>query len=141
MRTLILAAGRFGDEMREKIRAAASPGSDVFELATALGADVIDYLDVDSQAASWVSRTAGLRPRSLTSVSGAQAIRRHPHDRRRHRLAAEPRCSRRARPGCSHTMIAHTLFPAKKQVFFTLPAGAATGSIASSLTRPPKSGT
>ena len=47
MRTLILAAGQFGDAMRAAVAEGREPRLDVFELATALDADVIDYQDVD----------------------------------------------------------------------------------------------
>ena len=74
MRTLILAAGRFGDAMREKIQGGREPRLDVFEIATALGADVIDYLEAD-RAASWVSRTAG--PSAAVAYLGFQARDRY----------------------------------------------------------------
>src|SRR5260370_35726952 len=47
MRTLIRGAGRFGEPMRALIAGGREPRLDVFEIAEALGADVLDYLDVD----------------------------------------------------------------------------------------------
>src|SRR6266567_198923 len=47
MLTLILAAGRFGNSMRTLIASDREPRLDVFEIAEALGADVLDFLDVD----------------------------------------------------------------------------------------------
>src|SRR5689334_17330807 len=47
MRCLILAAGRFDDELRQNIELGREPRLDVFELAKALGADVLDFADVE----------------------------------------------------------------------------------------------
>jgi glycosyltransferase involved in cell wall biosynthesis len=121
MRTLIVAAGRFGEEMRRDIAAGREPRLDVFELARALGADVLDYLDVDR------SRSPGIRLASRTlgpsvAVACMAFKERHRYDAMLTTgediglpLAA---LLRTERAPCSHTMIAHTLFPAKKRVFF-----------------------
>ena len=65
MRTLIVAAGRFGEEMRREIAAGREPRLDVFELARALGADVLDYLDVDR------ARSPGIRLAARTLGASA----------------------------------------------------------------------
>lgn len=119
MKTLILAAGRFGDEMRKRIADGREPRLDVFEIAAALDAHVLDYLDVDrstDQTVRAIARTLG--PSPAVAYLGF---------RERHRFDAilttgedigiplaillRPSSAR-----CSHTMIAHTLFPAKKRV-------------------------
>lgn len=121
MKTLILAAGRFGEEMRASIAAGREPRLDVFKLAETLGADVIDYLDAD--------RSKSKRVRALSRSLGASAAVAYLGFELRDRydailttgediglpLAALllPTSAR-----CSHTMIAHTLFPRKKRVFF-----------------------
>ena len=117
MRTLILAAGRFGDEMREKIQGGREPRLDVFEIATALGADVIDYLEAD-RAASWVSRTAGAS--AGVAYLGFQARNRYDAILTTGEDIGLPLSAmlKASSARCSHTMIAHTLFPAKKRAFF-----------------------
>jgi glycosyltransferase involved in cell wall biosynthesis len=121
MKPLILAAGRFGESMRARIAEGREPRLDVFEIAAALGADVMDYLDVDrsrTRLLGWVER--GLGPSAALACLGFMAKDRYdaffttgediglP-------LAALLRTSSSPR---SHTMIAHTLFPAQKRVFF-----------------------
>ena len=128
MKTLILAAGRFGDETRARIAAGREPRLDVFELARVLDADVLDYLDVDRSRSPLVrlmARTAG--------PSAALAVLGHAERRRYESLfttgediglpLAALSWTGRERP--THTMIAHTLFPNKKRVFFQY-AGAAS---------------
>lgn len=121
MKCLILAAGRFGDDMKAGIEAGREPRLDVFELAKRLGADVVDFRDAERStlpAVRLALRTAG--------KSAAVAMLGF-HERRRYDaffttgediglpLSAllTPSSTRR-----SHTMIAHTLHPAKKRVFF-----------------------
>src|SRR4051812_41904981 len=58
MKTLILAAGGFGDAARKAIGEGREPRLDVFELAARLGADVIDYLDVERSTRPLVKLTA-----------------------------------------------------------------------------------
>jgi len=123
MRSLILAAGRFDETLRSEIGRQREPRLDIFQLASELDAQVIDFQAVESSrdpVVKLVARTAGksaavallgFRERSkfdaffttgediglplalLLKLSGAR---------------------------CSHTMIAHTLLPAKKQAFFKL---------------------
>src|SRR3954462_10284837 len=62
MRCLILAAGRFDDALKAEIAAEREPRLDVFELARALGADVLDFGDVarsSDPAVRGAARVAG----------------------------------------------------------------------------------
>lgn len=121
MKTLILAAGRFGFEMRQRIAAGREPRLDVFELEERLDADVIDYFAAERSrhpAVQLALRTLG--PSAGVAMLGYQA--RHDYDAILTTgediglpLAALLKTSRAT---CSHTMIAHTLFPKKKRVFF-----------------------
>jgi glycosyltransferase involved in cell wall biosynthesis len=117
MRTLILAAGRFGNEMREKIQSGREPRLDVFEIAAALGADVIDYLDAD-RGASWVSRAAGAS--AGVAYLGFRARDRYDAILTTGEDIGLPLSAmlKTSSARCSHTMIAHTLFPTKKRAFF-----------------------
>src|SRR5579859_1118870 len=121
MRTLILAAGRFGDPMRELVAKGREPRLDVFEIAEVLGADVLDFLDVDKSPLRGVAAarralgaSAALAQLGFLRRDGYDAILTTGEDIGLP-LAALLKFSR-SRP--SHTMIAHTLFPAKKKVFF-----------------------
>jgi glycosyltransferase involved in cell wall biosynthesis len=121
MRTLILAAGRFGDEMRSAIAAGREPRLDVFELAKALDADVVSYLDVDrstSTAVRSVNRAFG--PSAALALVGYLARERYDALFTSGEDIGLPLGSllRTSRAQCSHTMIAHTLAPKKKRVFF-----------------------
>lgn len=121
MKALILAAGRFDENLRSAIAAGREPRLDLFELARKLGADQIDYLDAEASkhAAVVATRKAlGLSP----AVALLGYLRRHAYDVVLTTgedigipFAALLRASS-AR--CAHTMIAHTLAPKKKQVFF-----------------------
>jgi glycosyltransferase involved in cell wall biosynthesis len=121
MRCVILAACRFDEVFRAEVARQREPRLDVFQMAAALDARVIDFTDVDRSSdpiVKLVARTAGL--------SAAVALLGF---RERSRcdaffttgediglplaLLLKP-----TRARCSHTMIAHTLFPPKKQVFF-----------------------
>jgi glycosyltransferase involved in cell wall biosynthesis len=123
MRTLILAAGRFGDAMRKLVAEGREPRLDVFEIAESLDADVLDFLDVDKSDIRRVGATnRALGPSAALAYLGF--LRRDRYDAVLTTgediglpLAALLKTAR-ARP--SHTMIAHTLFPAKKKVFFQL---------------------
>jgi len=123
MRPLILAAGRFDDALKTRIAQDREPRLDVFELADAMGATVIDFGDVDrstSPAVKLVARTAGASAAvallGFQQRTGFDAIFTTGEDIGLP-LAALLKTSR---AGCSHTMIAHTLYPAKKRAFFTL---------------------
>jgi glycosyltransferase involved in cell wall biosynthesis len=121
MRCLILAAGRFDTTLRRKIAEGREPRLDVFELAKVLDADVMDFRDAERSSAPSVKLAA----RTLGPSAGVAALGFS--ERTRYDayfttgediglpLAAMLSPSN---AGCSHTMIAHTLFPAKKRVFF-----------------------
>jgi glycosyltransferase involved in cell wall biosynthesis len=121
MKTLILAAGRFGDSMRTAIADGREPRLDVFEIARQLHADVIDYHHVERS-------TAGAL-RSVGRVLGPSAAVAHLGYRARKKYDALfttgediglplSALLRTSSAQCSHTMIAHTLAPAKKRMFF-----------------------
>jgi glycosyltransferase involved in cell wall biosynthesis len=121
MRTLILAAGRFGEPMRALIANGREPRLDVFEIAEVLHADVLDFLDVDKSPLRTVAamkRAAG----ASAALAYLGYLQRDNYDAVLTTgediglpLAALLKVAR-SRP--SHTMIAHTLFPTKKKVFF-----------------------
>jgi hypothetical protein len=121
MKTLILAAGRFGDTMKRAIADGREPRLDVFEIAERLNADMLDFLDVDASrlpAVRLATRTVG--------PSGALALLGHSLRKRYDAILTTgediglPLASllRAGSSACSHTMISHTLMPAKKRVFF-----------------------
>lgn len=121
MRTLILAAGRFGESMRKAIASGREPRLDVFELAEAMQADVYDYLAVDDSPSPVV--------RAVRRAFGASAALAYIGFSKRSQYEAILTSGedigiplalllKAGRSACSHTMIAHTLAPAKKQVFF-----------------------
>lgn len=121
MRCLILAAGRFDDQLRAEIAAGRAPRLDIFELARVLEADVIDFGDVDrstSAAVKLAVRAGG----ASAGVAMLGYLARERYDAFFTTgediglpLAALLQMSLKR---CSHTMIAHTLFPAKKKAFF-----------------------
>jgi glycosyltransferase involved in cell wall biosynthesis len=121
MKTLILAAGRFGNGMKEAIAKGREPRLDVFEIARALDADVIDYLDVDN--------AKDIPSRLLGRAGGPSAGVAYLGFRERGRYDAVlttgediglPLGSflKATSPRWAHTMIAHTLYPKKKRAFF-----------------------
>jgi len=123
-RSLILAAGRFDPaETARAVAADREPRLDVYELSRVLSADVLDFKDVDASR-SPVVRAArrAMGASAALALLGAerapeyQAILTTGEDIGIP-LAARLRFARR-RP--SHTMIAHTLFPLKKRLFFAL---------------------
>jgi glycosyltransferase involved in cell wall biosynthesis len=126
MRCLILAAGRFDEAMKTRIAEQREPRLDVFELERALPADMLDFKDVDSSthpAVQLAAKTAG--PSAALALLGF--INRKDYDAFFTTgediglpLAALMRATAGKR---SHTMIAHTLFPAKKRAFFKLGVG------------------
>ena len=123
-RCLILAAGRFDPvETARAVAADREPRLDVYELCRSLSADVLDFKDVDASRSALV-RAAGraLGQSAALALLGAeraadyQAILTTGEDIGIP-LAARLRFARR-RP--SHTMIAHTLSPLKKRLFFAM---------------------
>jgi glycosyltransferase involved in cell wall biosynthesis len=121
MNTLILAAGRFDEDLKTQIAADREPRLDVFELCNRLGADFIDFREADRSRAPQVrALRRALGPSAAVAYLGWKMSDRYdalfttgedigiP-------LAALMRTRRRR---CSHTMIAHTLSPGKKGMFF-----------------------
>src|SRR5215472_11826718 len=79
MKTLLLAAGRFGEGMRAEIDKGREPRLDVFSIASKLGADVVDFLDVDRSRVPAVRLAArALGPSAAAAVLGY--IERHRYD-------------------------------------------------------------
>ncbi|HEX6277342.1 MAG TPA: glycosyltransferase family 4 protein [Polyangiaceae bacterium] len=121
MRTLILAAGRFGEAMQRAIAEGREPRLDVFELARELGADLLDFDDVERSphlAIKAVLRAAG--PSAALAELGFFARGRYDAFFTTGEDIGLPLATllKAARSHASHTMIAHTLFPKKKRVFF-----------------------
>jgi len=121
MRCLILAAGRFGEQLRAEITASREPRLDVFELARVLDADVIDFADVErstSPAVKLAARAGGLS--AGVGMLGFLARERYDAFFTTGEDIGLPLAAllQTSLARCSHTMIAHTLFPTKKQAFF-----------------------
>lgn len=123
MRCLILAAGRFDDALRAEIESGREPRLDVFQLATVLDARVIDFGDVERSRDPAVKFTARVAGKSAAVAllgfrerSSADAFFTTGEDIGLPLSLLLKLSAAR----CSHTMIAHTLFPAKKQAFFKL---------------------
>jgi glycosyltransferase involved in cell wall biosynthesis len=124
---LILAAGRFGDDMRRAISAGRDPRLDVFELARTLNADVLDFLDVESSSNPLVkAATRVLGPSAGVAQLGFIGRAHYDAMLTTGEDIGLPLALllKGASAKVSHTMIAHTLFPLKKRVFFK--AGAAS---------------
>jgi glycosyltransferase involved in cell wall biosynthesis len=126
MRCLILAAGRFDDALKTKIVEQREPRLDVFELQRELEADVIDYKDADASqhpAVKLAARAGG--PSGAVAMLGFLARKRYDGFFTTGEDIGLPLAALlKAAPGKhSHTMIAHTLFPAKKRMFFKLGVG------------------
>jgi glycosyltransferase involved in cell wall biosynthesis len=126
MRCLILAAGRFDDELKAQIAAEREPRLDVFELKRDLNADVLDFKDVDGSshpAVKLAARTAG--PSAAVAVLGFLQRKRYDAFFTTGEDIGLPLAALLKATGSkrSHTMIAHTLFPAKKRAFFKLGVG------------------
>ena len=126
MRCLILAAGRFDDALKAKIAQQLEPRLDVFELADKLGADLIDFGDVDRSrqpavklAARAVNASAGVAMLGFLARKRYDCFFTTGED-----IGLPLSALLKATPGRhSHTMIAHTLFPPKKRAFFKLGVG------------------
>jgi glycosyltransferase involved in cell wall biosynthesis len=121
MQTLILAAGRFDDELKAQIAAGREPRLDVFQIADVLGADVIDFLAVERSRDPLVRATARVAGNSAAvALLGYQRRRRYDAILTTGEDIGLPLAAllKTSSARCSHTMIAHTLFPQKKQVFF-----------------------
>jgi glycosyltransferase involved in cell wall biosynthesis len=123
MKCLILAAGRFGASLRREIAEGREPRLDVFELATRLGADVIDFEDVEeSRLPSIRGAKKSLGNSAAVALLGFRAREDYDAIFTTGEDIGLPLAAMLmpTRARCSHTMIAHTLAPKKKQVFFRL---------------------
>ena len=121
MRCLILAAGRFDDTLRAEIAAGREPRLDIFELSRVLGADSIDFGDVERSRDPLVRLTARSAGKSAAvAMLGFQQRARYDAFFTTGEDIGLPLAvlMKAGFAKQSHTMIAHTLFPAKKQAFF-----------------------
>lgn len=123
MRSVILAAGRFDDALKAQIAAGREPRLDVFELAHALDATVIDFGDVErsrSPVIKAAARSMGLS--AAVALLGFFQRSRYDAFFTTGEDIGLPLAAllRPTRARCSHTMIAHTLYPLKKRAFFSL---------------------
>jgi len=132
MRCLILAAGSFDAAYKAEIARGREPRLDVFEMAERLGARIIDFQDVAASSdptvrlvAKSAGKSAAVALLGFRERASYDAFFTTGEDIGLP-LAALLKVSRAK---CSHTLIAHTLFPAKKQVFFRL------GGVASQIDR------
>lgn len=128
MKTLILAAGRFGEAARKSIAEGREPRLDVFELAGRLNADVIDFLDVDRSTNPLVKiTTRTLGASAAVAELGFLERRRYDAFLTTGEDIGLPLALllKSVNAQSSHTLIAHTLFPRKKRVFFQ-PLGVAS---------------
>ena len=126
MRCIILAAGRFDDAHKKRIAEQLEPRLDVFELERELAADVLDYRAVDASrnpAVKLAGRLGG--PSAALAVIGFQARAKYDTFFTTGEDIGLPLAAlmKATRSKSSHTMIAHTLFPEKKRVFFKLGVG------------------
>lgn len=127
MKGLIVAAGRFDQSMADKIAAGREPRLDVFELQRVLpGSRVLDFADVDRSSrpdVQAIRRTLGFS----AAVAYLAFLERRDADA--YFTTGEdiglPLSMLLKVRGvrASHTMIAHTLAPMKKQVFFKAGVG------------------
>jgi glycosyltransferase involved in cell wall biosynthesis len=120
---LLLAAGRFDPPLADRIRQGLEPRLDVFELRDRLGARLLDYGDVDRSrrpevrlAQGTLGDSAALALLGARERGDADALFTTGED------IGIPLALLLAagRARASHTMIAHTLHPAKKRPFFTV---------------------
>jgi glycosyltransferase involved in cell wall biosynthesis len=121
MRCLILAAGSFDAEFKAEVARGREPRLDVFELAKKLDATLIDFQDVERSsdpAVTFVARTAGKS--AAVALLGFRERKRFDTFFTTGEDIGLPLSLllKASRVKSSHTMIAHTLFPPKKRVFF-----------------------
>jgi glycosyltransferase involved in cell wall biosynthesis len=121
MKCLILAAGRFDEGLKEQIAKGREPQLDVFKLADELGADVLDFKDAErstNPAVRLAARTAGKS--AAVALLGFLERKRYDAFFTTGEDIGLPLAAllKASRAEASHTMIAHTLFPPKKTVFF-----------------------
>jgi glycosyltransferase involved in cell wall biosynthesis len=121
MRCLILAAGRFDHELKDQIANGREPRLDVFQLAEVLGADMIDFKDAERSTHPLVRLTARAAGNSAAvALLGFLERRRYDAFLTTGEDIGLPLAAllKASLARASHTMVAHTLFPLKKTVFF-----------------------
>jgi len=122
MRCLITAAGRFDDALKVQIAEQREPRLDVFELARELNADVLDFKDAERSQNPLIRaafRAGG--PSAAVALLGFLERGRYDAFFTTGEDIGLPLATLLATsPRHSHTMIAHTLFPKKKRIFFKL---------------------
>jgi glycosyltransferase involved in cell wall biosynthesis len=126
MRCLILAAGRFDDALKASIADDREPRLDVFELQRELGADVLDFKDAEASrdpAVRIAARAGG--PSAAVALLGFSKRKDYDCFFTTGEDIGLPLAAllKAARGTYSHTMIAHTLFPPKKRIFFKAGVG------------------
>ncbi len=121
-RVLILAAGRFDEALADRIRAGEEPRLDVFDLQAALGADLLDFRAADQSrrpAVRLALRTLGA-PAALALIGAGERRRYSAVLTTGEDIGIPLAALWKGRRAPVHTMIAHTLTPAKKRIFFQL---------------------
>ncbi len=121
-RVLILAAGRFDEPLANRIRAGEEPKLDIFELQVALRAEVLDFRAVDGSRRPAVRLAQRLLGDSVAlALIGAEERARYDAVLTTGEDIGIPLAALwKGRRAPVHTMIAHTLTPAKKRLFFQL---------------------
>jgi glycosyltransferase involved in cell wall biosynthesis len=121
MRTLILAAGKFGPPLADEIKAGREPRLDVFELQTALQADLLDFRDVDAARSPLMQAARKtLSPSAALALLGASVSDKYDAVLTTGEDIGIPYATRMlaSSKAPAHTLIAHTLTPWKKRIFF-----------------------
>lgn len=121
-RVLILAAGRFDESLANRIRASEEPRLDIFELQAALGAELLDFRAVDCSRRPAVRLAQRLLGDSVAlALIGAGERARYDAVLTTGEDIGIPLAALwKGKRAPAHTMIAHTLTPAKKRLFFRL---------------------
>jgi glycosyltransferase involved in cell wall biosynthesis len=107
--------------MKRAIADGREPRLDVFEIADRLNADVLDFLDVDASRLPAVRlATRAIGPSGALALLGHSLRKRYDAILTTGEDIGLPLASllKAGSAPCSHTMISHTLMPAKKRVFF-----------------------
>jgi glycosyltransferase involved in cell wall biosynthesis len=121
MRTLILAAGRFGPTLASEIAAGREPRLDVYELQRELSADLLDFKDVDGGGRLVRAAQRAMGDSAALALLGAQRAESYDAVLTTGEDIGIPfalsQLARKRSP--AHTCITHTLAPAKKRVFFS----------------------
>jgi glycosyltransferase involved in cell wall biosynthesis len=121
MRTLILAAGKFGPPLADEIAAGREPRLDVFELQSALQADLLDFRDVDAARGPLMQAARkSLSPSAALALLGASVSDKYDAVLTTGEDIGIPYAVRMlaSSKAPAHTLIAHTLTPWKKRIFF-----------------------